>query len=256
MALPGLQPEEGRPMKTYATEAELCADFIKYNEVEWTAYPETCGWDILMVRKADGFQIGIQAKLLLNAKVVCQAAEELHHWFASQDGPDCRAVLVPNYAKKSLGPLLQFLHLTGIYFGEEEDYSGNPFLKQHPEMPKADAFWEGYDWKELAPDSRHELPKYMPDVKAGVPAPRQLTPWKVKAIKLAVMLEKEGSVTRHDFRRMEVSMTLWTQKNWIVMNPAVKGTWVKTERFPDFRKQHPTNYAEIENDYANWKKEN
>jgi hypothetical protein len=38
-------------------------------------YPETEGWDILLVRVSDGFQIGIQAKLALNIGVINQCLE-------------------------------------------------------------------------------------------------------------------------------------------------------------------------------------
>ncbi len=66
----------------FKTEAELCAAFIEYAQrgEAWTAYAETCGWDILLVRKADGFQIGIQAKLNYNMKVLSQCLETWHNW--------------------------------------------------------------------------------------------------------------------------------------------------------------------------------
>jgi hypothetical protein len=107
------------PAKQYATEAELCAALIKHNSEKWTAYPETSGFDILMVRKADGFQIGVEAKLSLNAKVILQAIEPPGHWWANESGPDCRAVLVPWKAKGSdLAALLNRLCVTAIYFGK------------------------------------------------------------------------------------------------------------------------------------------
>nr|WP_139181169.1 hypothetical protein [Pseudomonas aeruginosa] len=55
------------------SEAELCAAFIdEFNRVPgWTCYPETAGFDILVVH-AEGRQIGVEAKLQLNAKVAAQ----------------------------------------------------------------------------------------------------------------------------------------------------------------------------------------
>ncbi|MBA4913889.1 hypothetical protein H2N59_12065 [Pseudomonas aeruginosa] len=46
------------------SEAELCAAFIdEFNRVPgWTCYPETAGFDILVVHE-DGRQIGVEAKL-------------------------------------------------------------------------------------------------------------------------------------------------------------------------------------------------
>jgi hypothetical protein len=60
--------------RPYRTEADLCAAFLAalrrdYQE-KWLAYAETEGWDVLLVRQKDGFQIGIQAKLALNASVI------------------------------------------------------------------------------------------------------------------------------------------------------------------------------------------
>ena len=55
----------------FAKESDLCAAFLASLPEGWTAYPETAGFDILLGREVDGFQIGIQAKLRLNAKVIC-----------------------------------------------------------------------------------------------------------------------------------------------------------------------------------------
>lgn len=35
----------------FKTEAELCAAFIEWAKKDWTCYPETAGWDILLVDK-------------------------------------------------------------------------------------------------------------------------------------------------------------------------------------------------------------
>src|SRR5580700_7533617 len=86
----------------FATEADLCAGFIAETTGDWQAYAETEGWDILLVRRADGTQIGIQAKLRLNAKVLLQAAEGKWN---QELGPDYRAILIPSYADNDLGGL-------------------------------------------------------------------------------------------------------------------------------------------------------
>jgi len=45
------------PPFKYTLESDLCKDYIEKAESTglWTAYPETGGWDILMVRASDGF---------------------------------------------------------------------------------------------------------------------------------------------------------------------------------------------------------
>jgi hypothetical protein len=52
------------------------------------------------VRNADGFQVGIQAKLKFNIDVINQALERYGTWNVAGEGPDCRAVLVPDDASQ------------------------------------------------------------------------------------------------------------------------------------------------------------
>jgi hypothetical protein len=80
--------------RAFAKESDLCAAFIDAIGKDWTSYAETAGWDILLVRNADGFQIGIQAKLKLNPFVLAQTLDE-YQYEVAMPGPDCRAVLVP-----------------------------------------------------------------------------------------------------------------------------------------------------------------
>ena len=87
---------------TFEKETDLCAEFMKRVPSEWVVYPETGGFDIVLVRKEDGFQIGVEAKLKLNGKVISQAAEYAGSWYSCQSGPDCRAVLVPDSASSDL----------------------------------------------------------------------------------------------------------------------------------------------------------
>lgn len=242
-------------VKQYATEAELCAAFIKHNSELWTAYQETCGFDILMVRKLDGVQVGVEAKLRLNAEVILQAAEPRGHWSADSDGPDYRAVLVP-WDKRggALKDLLPRLQLTGIFFGEETVDWPVPGVcpRQHPNLGTIGDRWNNGEWFELCPAKRCALPDYIPDSIAGTPSPVTLTEWKVKAIKIAVTLEKRGFVTRHDFKFHKIDMSRWTQGRWLLPNQQAKGQWVGGSKLPKFREQHPINYASIEADYEKW----
>ena len=66
----------GRLMRrqAFATEAALCQAFVEWAAPQgWIAYAETAGWDLLLVAPS-GHQMGVQAKLSLNAKVIAQAA--------------------------------------------------------------------------------------------------------------------------------------------------------------------------------------
>jgi hypothetical protein len=245
-------------MKVFSNEAELCAEFIKHNADKWDAYPETAGFDILMVRKSDGCQVGVEAKMRLNAKVILQAAESTSTYQIDASGPDYRAVLVPYDKAGELCGLLPRLQITCIRFGIEiidgyEKY-GIPATEkvwQHEYLPRPDiCSWEG--WYDLCPAKRCKLPDYVPDVRAGCPSPVQLSDWKIRAIKIAIILEKEGGVTRADFKAIGIDMTRWTQGGWINRDNYGKKIW-RQGKMPDFKSQHPTNYGQIEADYEKWR---
>lgn len=245
-----------RSRYNFAKESDLCSTFISLLPEEWTAYPETGGFDILLVRDADGFQIGVEAKLKLNAKVICQAAESTSTYQITAPGPDCRAVLIPEGVTTDLAALCPRLALTVISVRYDsfvaECLKRNPF-SFHPRLPEIDDRWLTRDWYELCPASRLKLPDWVPDVSAGESAPVTLTQWKIRAIKIAITLEKQGYITRQDFAFFEISMSRWTQMRWIVPGDT-KGRWV-AGRMPDFRAQHPVNFAQIEADHEKWRQE-
>lgn len=246
--------------KEFKTEADMCDVFIKLVPDTWIIYPETGGFDILLVRKEDGFQIGIEAKLHLNAKVISQAAEEIATWYACSPGPDCRAVLVPDSTGRALENVCKLLGIQVIRLYRREIYypERNHVYEILPDLPKQS--WDmnaddGRGWFEYFPKERVKVPDYIPDTGAGNPCPITLTNWKIKAIKLSITLEKRGYLERDDFKFFNISISRWTQGGitaWL--QPSGRGKWVKGSRFPDLRIQHPINYEQIYNDYEEWKK--
>lgn len=232
----------------YAKESDLCAAFIGALPKGWTAYPETGGFDIVLVR-ADGFQVGVEAKLKLNAKVILQAAESTRYHYVAMPGPDCRAVLVPEAHNGELAALARMLCVTVVAYRPPEPHVYKSVI--WPELPKPDdGSWHDL-WYELCPTERLALPDWIPDVAAGASAPVALTDWKVRAIKIAITLSKRGFVTRQDFAFFKISMSRWTQGGWIIKDG--RSGWVAGQYLPDFRSQHPLNYPQIEADYAKWK---
>lgn len=165
-------------------------------------------FDILLVRREDGFQIGVEAKLKLNGKIIVLVSEQIEHW-----------------------------RVTG-------SYSWRPF---HPYLPRLEDRYDNHDWHECCPHRRLDVPDWVPDVGAGNSSPVMLTFWKIAAIKLAIVLEKRGFLRREDFKKLNVSMSRWTQGKWLVQNGT--GGWIKGDYFPDFKRQHPTNYQQIEANY-------
>lgn len=233
--------------KPFATEVDLCAAFLAALPEGWSAYAETQGWDILLVRVADGFQIGIQAKLKFNLSVLHQAIEQSCGRWADRAGPDCRAVLVPD-GEGQLGSLAAYLSLTTIKVrGPQRERWLCVF---EPELPTAGKSAWRDEWFELAPSRRHELPAYVPDCRAGEKAPVQVTEWKIKALKIAALLETRGYVTRSDFKHIDIDHRRWISGQWLQLD--ADGRWVPGSHYPNFAAQHPRNFAEIKADADAW----
>lgn len=216
-----------RKPKLFATEADLCAAFIAHHEQHgFVAYAETCGFDILLVRQADGVQFGVQAKLKLNAKVLDQLLPDEYQ----QTGPDHRVILVPDSGGiericEALGFILQI-----------------PYGRHHA-FPKLCSRWREapYDWN---PVKRCKLPDYVPDVVAGDSGPVQLTPWKVSALRVIAHIETRGEITRKQIKEIGCDPTRWCQ-HWLIPHSDRSGVYVIGPKTPRFDQQHPRVYAEI-----------
>jgi hypothetical protein len=230
----------------FRSEADLCSAFIEAVKVQytnqWIPYAETGGWDILLVRVKDGFQIGIQAKLVLNISVINQCLE---HWYSPKEiGPDCRGVLVPPYKGSEFQSICQYLGLTiiNVFPADARRFEPNlPTMKHGTQNPR---------WHEWCPLERNPLPCYVPDVVAGRSSPVQLTQWKIKALKVVALLEIRGFVLRSDFKHLGLDPRRWTARDgWLVTS--LEG-YVAGRRTPDFAKQHPTVYAQIKSDFKKW----
>lgn len=229
----------------FESEAKMCEHFIKNVPDTWVVYPETGGFDILLSRKKDGFQIGIEAKLSLNAKVIIQAYPEISQCYSCSNGPDCRAILIPYYSRNDFETICKFIGITVMLVSLQHNYLNLPDERYDERY--------GEDWFDWCPSERIELPDYIPDNGAGNPSPIKLTDWKIKAMKISVITEKVGFVTRDDFKFLAISFPRWvnnSDKSWLKLSE--KGQWV-ANNIPDFRKQHPRNFEEILLDYENWK---
>lgn len=248
--------------RKFETEAEMVAAYVA--EVErlnglthlrdpgrsiWTVYAETCGWDLLLVDQY-GVQIGIEAKLSVNAKVISQALPNLT-W--EQAGPDYRAILVPQSGLQlDMSAIAGHLGLTIIRVGGY--WNGARFhVQAGPHLPEeSGSSYSLRDWHPWLPIERHVLPDYIPDVQGGKPAPVALTPWKVRAIKLLIILERRGWVTRADMKHLDISPTRWTARNGYLDMDAERGRYVRGRHTPDLKSQHPENWPQIEADYEKW----
>lgn len=231
----------------FKTESDLCSAFVAALPKAWTSYNESAGWDMLLVR-ADGFQVGIQAKLRLNPVVLAQCLSG-SRYRDDYAGPDCRAILVPwggiNIGMQTLAP---YVGITIIRMGADHHrakYMRRPF---DPALPG-----DGYDdyWFEQAPTKRCKLPEYVPDVVPGKPSPVQLTQWKIGALKIAVLLEANGYVTRKDFRHVGIDHRRWIAPGvqWLRVDD---GKFVPANRLPNFKAQHPVVFEQVKADLPKW----
>lgn len=244
--MPRPRPEE--PSKPYACEADLCADFIGCIGKGWTAYPETAGWDVLLVRD-DGVQIGIEAKLRLNTKVLLQACDTHSKWDGI--GPDFTGALIPDRAASSeMRALAKLLGVTVIELRASLEYR-RLHDRIYPRLPRRgdDGPW---GWEPKCPTQRCPLPGYVPDVVAGASAPVQLTPWKIAALRLAILLERRGFVTRADFKRVGIDPSRWIRGPYAWLQPEPDGRGFVARAMPPFREQHPRVWGEIAADFAKW----
>jgi hypothetical protein len=254
----------------FTKEADLVAAFCRtldrtYAEerpgrLKWVAYHETAKWDLLLVNPTTGIQVGVEAKLTLNPEVLLQAVPGRYD--AGHVGPDYRAVLVPRRAEGwKLGALAHRLGLTVLSLHDHryrpEGYERPADFDEwniDPTLPTEDS-WAPYAerWHSWLPGERCKLPDYVPDVMGGQPAPVALTEWKVKAIKLFILLDRRGVVTRGDMKALGLSPTRFCDPyNGFLAADPTKGGYVRHASSPDFRAQHPRNYAEIEADFRQW----
>ena len=232
----------------FTREVDLCSTFLGLVPEGWLVYAETGGFDILLVRKEDGFQIGVQAKLRLNAKVLCQALETGGASAVTDPNPDCRAVLVPKAAVGAdMARLCTHLGLTILVLDPGRA------TRLSPDLPRLKQDGEGRVWFEQGPSRRIPLPDLVPDVIAGASAPRRLTAWKIKAMRIALTLEREGRVVREDFKHHKVDIRRWIApgSRWLVRNG---DGWSRGPGLPDFQAQHPRNWSQIAAAYDTWRR--
>jgi hypothetical protein len=229
--------------KPFAKETDLCAAFLSVLPETWTAYAECAGFDILLVRKADGVQVGVEAKLKLNAEVVSQALEDGGYYRANMANPDYRAVLVP-YC--DCGPFDRVAAYVGFTI-LRVDSSGRFF----PPLPVDKQHYDDRDWHDWSPTKRCQLPEYVPDVAAGASAPVQLTQWKIAALRIEATLELRGYITRADFAHLRIDHRRWLarESGWLSRDG---DKLIAGPHFPNWKAQHPKVYAEIVADAEAW----
>lgn len=244
----------------FPTEAALCDCFIRSMQAVggWTVYPETAGFDILCVYDKTGHQLGIEAKLQLNAKVADQILPDHYMGYGAEgrQGPDFRAVIVPCITEASAG-IAKMLGVLGVLVWSPENNYGRGWhfkrsigwsyvdrtdRRSHDTSDGPLYEWD-MAWHDWNPSRRCALPEIVPHVRAGVPAPLRLTPWKIGALRVLADLELDGFVTAKSVRDCGVDARRFCASDgWL--EPLGGGKWGRG-RVPSFDQQHPEAYAEI-----------
>jgi len=205
-------------------EDELCEWFIDLAKSHgWICYPETSGWDILLVRNS--IQIGVQSKVRANIKLLEQVLPSTQRRHGTNmistpekfrgyiKGPDFRAILVPEekIGTKTFSQLDHVCHIIGIWMfakGKPRKW-GDPFHYGTALLKDPEEIHE-YDWY---PPEKEWIPEIVPNLPAGVPNPVSFTPWKQQALRLIARAQVRGYVTSKDAKDLEINFTTFKQ-NW------------------------------------------
>jgi hypothetical protein len=222
----------------FKTEAALCATFIAWATAGDRArcFAEWDGWDILVVLPG-GLQLGIEAKLRLNAEVIAQAAPTRWDFELDGVGPDFRGVLVPEASRVMAG----LAQRAGLVVFQPSGWRPGGFCPDLLDYLIPPGHY-GDSWVDWNPRQRLELPPVATDAIAGSPCPVTLTHWKLGALAVLAEIEVKGAITTKRMRELGVNPSRWLSCFWL--QPAEKrGDWVRGARCPKFDEQHPTAYA-------------
>lgn len=192
----------------YKTEADLCDAFVAVAaQAGWQAYPECGNWDLLMVR--DGIQVGIEAKLRCNIDVLAQAVQYSGAPYVNVPQPHYRGVLVPSatFAMKTVCASLRLHRWDHQWITDRYDRGD---LGLH----------EGYLF---GSENRVELPEVAIQTSGGCPSPKLMSKWRINALRICILFEEQGYLTRADILDGGCDPGRWTQF-WMVPDGQVMGT--------------------------------
>ena len=190
------------------TEAALCEQLVRVaTDHAWICYPETGGWDVLMVATEDvapgsrvepGDQVGVEAKIRASVVVLNQAMSRCQ--YTRGPGPHFVAVLVKKAGRdfRRLARHLRLGVLTPSHLDRANKTGGlGPFV-----VPREFV-------------NPHWLPSGIPQMAGGKPSPSPLTPWREAALRICNRLDDGEELTRADIQAAGCDPRLWVQAGWI-----------------------------------------
>lgn len=200
--------------QSFSSESALCEVLRTVTkELGWLAYPETSGWDLILVRPLDGLQVGVQAKLRANLDVLHQALPPR----PMKMGPDIRAVLVPEATERgAFAEIAERLQLAvldgGILRGDLSRWYGYDGVHVAETVQGARYLERTIEHAPVhVVSKRCWLPPYVPDTPAGVPSPVSVSPWRVSAAKFCAEIRTGLKPTKKEIEERGMSFSTWRQ---------------------------------------------
>lgn len=200
----------------------------------WRVFPETAGFDVLLVATDQvtaagikpGDQLGVEGKKAGNLKLLTQVRPQRN----ALKGPHFHVAVVPRATEefREIAMALNVMVVEACTRG----WRNGVRVWERSEFK--------YDLRFFPPLFRqyYEEPCWHPDVEVWVPpgvnSPKRMSPWKIKAVKLCVLGKRKGFLTSADFRAAGVSMSVW------------RGRWLKES---DTRRGRHKAYTLWEVDY-------
>lgn len=200
------------------SESDLCAEARTWLEAGgWIVHPEVLDWDLVAVPSPKGVSLspppgwrngdvlGIQAKLNANADVLWQTLND--------NQVPWRAVLV----RRSADPFIQLAKHLGFGVLVREKYERANWNREAGWTQCPLGLWVDFTAAERqrAIGAALPLPPIVTDRPAGVRSPQQLTPWRVRALRLCRILRARGWVTSSDFKACGIDYRRWIDAGWL-----------------------------------------
>ncbi len=230
------------------SEAELCDALAAVAPSDgWDVFPEVAGFDLVLVWNGSrpapsanrydgtqiaaidvGFQLGIDAKLRANIDVLDQCAGRVED---SDRRPDAAAVLVPVASRE----FCRVAHRIGLRVLElrhcrstPEEYSVRPRTRIEP-CPVG-PLWLYRGIASPAP-GRLAMPPVPLQGSGGRASPRVLSPWRVGALRVVLMLDRAGKITRAEAKPFGIDLSDWATRGWLATDGGRPATYTKGHRW-------------------------
>lgn len=211
----------------FTKETELCQAFLDSLPDVWRKYPEQGDWDFIIQRGLT--QIGVQAKLVADLKVLTQALPSCPG--EPKIGPHYRAVLIGRWSGRTVKAALRSRsefcalarHLRLLVL-RPPDLWRNAAVRplgwkrfdrwlpvdrmiNYTQMLKRPP-WEKLKWRYYRwhPSSPIWVPPFEPKLPAGVPSPSHVSAWQLAALALHRICEDKGWICLNDARKIVGSM--------------------------------------------------